>query len=108
MQTSPKALAVLRLVPEPLKRRLRPILLRALRLFATLPGALLLARVARRFAPGTYGWLHRRYVHYAGTAAILKDTTIIASEKSSLSPDLSEHEKLIYIRLRQIRPKLAP
>lgn len=68
MLTANALLRRLRAAPEPLKRRLRPALVRGVRLLRAMPGGALLLRLARRLAPGLHGWLRRRYAYYVDSA----------------------------------------
>lgn len=58
----------LRRAPEPLKRRLRPMLVRAVTTLRAMPGGRLLIAAVRRLAPGLHGWLRRRYTYYVDSA----------------------------------------
>ena len=92
IRRSSNLLQVLRLVPEPIKDRLRPAALGVITACQRIPGAYRAARIFKRVAPGAYAWANRRYTHYAETAAIL----------SQLAPtDLSDDEQLVSCRLRQ-------
>jgi len=59
-----RPLQSLRRAPEPLKRRLRPLLVHSVHLLRAMPGGSAGARLVRRLAPGLHAWLVRRYVYY--------------------------------------------
>ncbi len=102
IRRSPNLLQVLRLVPEPIKDRLRPAALGVITACQRIPGAYRAARIFKRVAPGAYAWANRRYTHYAETAAILRQ---LAREEAAIEihipTDLSDDEQLVFCRLRQ-------
>ncbi len=76
-------LARVRHVPEPLKRRLRPVYFRMLSTAVTAPGGKRAARVLARLMPGLHGWLRLRFDAYH----VLR----IVSPRSSLSSPEGHH-----------------
>jgi hypothetical protein len=105
MRASPTLLQLLRLTPEPLKRRLRPALLSTVRLAARVPGAYRAARIAQAVAPGAHGWVLRRFQHYAESAEVMKP---IIPARGHMAPpsDLSAAERLVFAQLRGLAGRL--
>ncbi len=64
----PRLLDALGLVPEPVKRRLRPAVRRGVFALSRVPGADLAKKALRRLVPKAYFWLQRRYAIYAEAA----------------------------------------
>lgn len=58
----------LRHAPEPLKRRLRPALVRVVGVVRAVPGGRAVLGVLRRLVPGLHGWVLRRYLYYTDSA----------------------------------------
>ncbi len=70
-----RPLQTLRRAPEPLKRRLRPILVQSVNALRALPGGRAGVTLARRVAPGLHAWLVRRYVYYVDVGLGASATT---------------------------------
>jgi hypothetical protein len=103
MRASPRLLQTLRLTPESFKRRLRPAVYQSVRLASRLPGAGLMAGLARHIAPGGYAWLRLRYTHYAEAAALMRQAAPLEI-MGAVSPPilLTDDEMLTFARLRSI------
>ncbi len=99
MRASPKLLQILRLTPEPVKRRLRPALLLGVQVAAKLPGAHQASRLVRLLLPGGHDWLRRRFHHYAETADILQRIGAVGGREAPPA-DLSASERLVFAQLR--------
>ena len=76
----------LRHAPEPLKRQLRPALVRVVSTVRAVPGGRPALRVLRRIAPGLHGWVLRRYLYYTDNA-IGAPAVSQAAEAATLDSD---------------------
>ena len=74
----------LRRAPEPLKRRLRPMLVRTVATVRAQPGGRMLIAAMRRLTPGLHGWLRRRYAYYTDSAIGLPPVAVPPSEAAQL------------------------
>jgi hypothetical protein len=71
MKPAPRLLQSLRFLPEPTKRKLRPLFRQVVSAIRRLPGGQLPGKALRMLAPGAHRWLLRRYVGYQEMAAIV-------------------------------------
>ena len=87
MTTLERLLRSLRRAPEPLKRRLRPALVRSVDAVRATPGGATGIALLRRLAPGMHGWLRRRYSFYTDGGAALTVMLPTGPEETSLDAD---------------------
>jgi hypothetical protein len=71
MTPAPRLLQSLRFLPEPTKRKLRPLFRQTVNAIRALPGGQLPGKALRLVAPGAHRWLLRRYTGYQETAVIV-------------------------------------